>query len=81
MASDSDPINKVKDKPKQQKTGESSNPTIAVEFFKELQTVYQTKSPISKEKVSKLVEEATKAVRNYKHVVYYVENFIKHVNV
>ena len=52
---------------------------VAVEFQKELNSVLQTKPPISKEKMNKIVSEAIKAVRNYKHVVYYVETFIKNV--
>ena len=53
---------------------------VAVEFQKELNSVLQTKPPISKEKMNKIVSEAIKAVRNYKHVVYYVETFIKNVS-
>jgi hypothetical protein len=52
---------------------------VAIEFQNELNSVLKTKPPISKEKMNQIVDEAIKAVRNYKHVVYYVETFIKNV--
>ena len=53
---------------------------VAIEFQKELQSVLKAKPPISKEKINLIVDEAIKAVRNYKHVVYYIETFIKTVS-
>jgi hypothetical protein len=52
---------------------------VAIEFQSELNSVLKSKPPISKEKINQIVDEAIKAVRNYKHVVYYVETFIKNV--
>ena len=52
---------------------------VATEFHKELNSILKTKPPISKERMSLIVAEAIKAARNYKHVVYYVESFIKNV--
>ncbi|RNA27646.1 splicing arginine serine-rich 15 isoform X1 [Brachionus plicatilis] len=60
----------------------SNNPNKmqqASEFYQELNSVLNSKPPISKEKVNKIVREALKSHRHYKHVVYYVENFIKTV--
>lgn len=56
-----------------------NNTKVAVDFQKELNSVLQTRPPISKEKMNQIVNEAIKAIRNYKHVVYYVETFIKNV--
>lgn len=52
---------------------------VATEFFEELNSILNSKPPVSKEKVNKIVKEALKSHRYYKHVVYYVENFIKNV--
>ena len=58
----------------------SSNSKIALDFNKELNSVLHAKPPISKDKITNIVKEAIKAIRNYKHVVYYVEIFIKNVS-
>lgn len=52
---------------------------IAVEFQNELNSIIHSKPPVSKEKMNQIVKEALRAHRNYKHVVYYVESFIKNV--
>ena len=54
---------------------------VAIEFQKELNSVLKLKPPISKEKLDQVVDEAIKAVRNYKHIVYYIETFIKTVSI
>jgi hypothetical protein len=46
-------------------------------FQKELNSVLHSKLPISKDKMNSIVKEAIKTIRHYKHVVYYVEIFIK----
>lgn len=53
---------------------------VAIEFYQELNSILNSKPPVSKDKVNKIVREALKSHRYYKHVVYYVENFIKNVN-
>jgi hypothetical protein len=52
---------------------------IAEEFQKELNGIFESKPPISKAKMNSIVKAAVKSVKFYKHVVYYVENFIKNV--
>jgi hypothetical protein len=64
-------------------------PTVAVEFYNELHSIIakpgkaETKKTctVSREKMGRLCAEAIRAIRAYKHVVYYVEAFIKHVSV
>lgn len=58
---------------------EESSRNIAVEFQNELNSILETRPPISKEKMNHIVKEALKEIRHYKHVVYYVESFIKNV--
>lgn len=53
----------------------SSHHSVAVEFQKELNSVLESKPPISKDKMNQIVTEAIRSHRNYKHVVYYVETF------
>ena len=60
--------------------GQLGNAQVAVEFQQQLNSVLKTKPPISKEKMGLIVKEALKAIRSYKHVVYYVETFIKNVS-
>ncbi|CAF0714777.1 unnamed protein product [Brachionus calyciflorus] len=50
---------------------------IASEFHRELYSLLESKPPVSKDKVNQLVKEAIKSHRYYKHVVYYIETFIK----
>ena len=52
---------------------------IAEDFQKELNSILDAKPPISKAKMNSIVKAAIKSVKYYKHVVYYVENFIKNV--
>ena len=58
----------------------SKNLHIAVEFHRELNSLLEMKPPISKDKMNHIVKEALKEIRHYKHVVYYVESFIKNVS-
>jgi hypothetical protein len=53
---------------------------IAIDFQKELNQILESKPPVSKEKINRIVKVALKEIRNYKHVVYYVESFIKNVS-
>ena len=53
---------------------------IAIDFQRELNSILDSRPPVSKEKMNKIVKEALKEIRHYKHVVYFVENFIKNVN-
>lgn len=57
-----------------------NNKSIAIEFQNELNTITDNKPPVSKAKMSSIVKEALKSLKNYKHVVYYVETFIKNVS-
>jgi arginine/serine-rich splicing factor 15 len=52
---------------------------ICEEFQKELNSILESKPPISKAKMNSIVKSAIKSVKHYKHVVYFVENFIKNV--
>lgn len=52
---------------------------VAQEFKHKLDALLEGKASISKEKMNQIVDEAIKSVKNYKHVVYYVESFIKKV--
>ena len=58
----------------------SSNKNVAVDFQLELNSILEARPPISKEKMNHIVKEALKEIRHYKHVVYYVESFIKNVS-
>jgi len=60
---------------------DSKNLNIAVEFYRELNSLLEMKPPISKDKMNHIVKEALKEIRHYKHVVYYVESFIKNVSI
>ena len=62
------------------KANNGNNTSIAPEFYHELHSILDTKPPISKEKMNQIVKEALKSHRFYKHVVYYVETFIKNVS-
>lgn len=53
---------------------------IANEFKLKLDSLLESKAHLSKDKMTQIVEEAVKAVKYYKHVVYYVESFIKKVD-
>lgn len=55
-------------------------PSIVVDFYNELYSIQTSKGPVSKHKIARLIAEAVRAVRNYKHIVYYVEGFIKYVS-
>ena len=61
----------------------SSSDTVSMEraneFKRELDALLFSRPPISKEKMSLLVDKAMRAARTYKHVVYFVETFIKNV--
>ena len=57
----------------------SKSQDIAIQFQRELNSLLEIKPPISKEKMGHIVKEAIKEIRHYKHVVYYVESFIKNV--
>lgn len=57
----------------------ASSSVIAHEFKSKLDTVMENKGSISKEKMNQLVQEAINSVKYYKHVVYYIESFIKNV--
>lgn len=59
---------------------DDKNSNIAVDFQRELSSLLELRPPISKEKMNHIVKEALKEIRHYKHVVYYVESFIKNVN-
>ncbi len=59
--------------------GGNNNELVALEFKKELNSLTASLPPVSKEKINQIVRVALKEIRNYKHVVYYVENFIKNV--
>jgi hypothetical protein len=52
---------------------------IAIEFKTLISSLMQTKPPISKDKMDQITKEAIRSTRNYKHIVYYVETFIKNV--
>ena len=52
----------------------------ASEFKARLDALLDTKPSISKEKMNQIVREAVKCAKHYKHVVYYVESFIKKVS-
>lgn len=56
-----------------------SEKAIALNFQRELNLLTEQQPPISKERINQIVRIALKEIRNYKHVVYYVENFIKNV--
>ena len=58
---------------------DGSNKNVAAEFQRELNSLLDMRPPISKEKMNHIVKEALKEIRHYKHVVYYVESFIKNV--
>lgn len=55
----------------------TNNNTAAEKFRSQLYSLLETKPPISKEKMDQITKEAISSVRNYKHIVYYVETFIK----
>jgi hypothetical protein len=59
--------------------GSSKSQDVAIQFQRELNSLLEIKPPISKEKMGHIVKEAIKEIRHYKHVVYYVESFIKNV--
>ena len=59
---------------------EDNKANIALDFQRELNLIMDSKPPISKEKINQIVRAALKEIRNYKHVVYYVETFIKNVS-
>ena len=52
---------------------------VAEDFQKELNSILESKPPISKAKMNSIVKAAIKSVKYYKHVVYFVEHFIKTV--
>lgn len=52
---------------------------VALEFQRELNSILESKPPVSKAKMNSIVKAAIKSIKHYKHVVYYVENFIKNV--
>ena len=58
----------------------ANNSTIGIEFQKLLNSILEQKPPISKEKMGSIVKEAQKSVKHYKHIVYFVEVFIKKVS-
>ena len=58
---------------------QATNAQVAVQFQLELNSILKTRPPVSKDKMGVIVKEALKAIRSYKHVVYYVETFIKTV--
>ena len=58
----------------------SNGTTVASEFKDKLDSLVESRAPISKEKMHQLVQEAIKSAKHYKHVVYYVESFIKKVS-
>ena len=60
---------------------EDNKASIALDFQRELNLIMDSKPPISKEKINQIVRAALKEIRNYKHVVYYVETFIKNVSI
>ena len=62
-----------------QKNNLENDIVIAHEFKNQLDSLLKAKPPITKDKMEQLLKEALKSIRNYKHVVYYVERFIKNV--
>ena len=54
---------------------------IANEFKAKLDGLLDAKPSISKEKMNQIVQEAIRSAKHYKHVVYYVESFIKKVRI
>lgn len=59
--------------------GGIKNEAVALEFQLELNSLTHNQPPVSKEKINQIVRAAIKEIRNYKHVVYFVEDFIKKV--
>ena len=58
----------------------AGNDEVASEFKARLDALLDTKPSISKEKMNQIVREAVRCAKHYKHVVYYVESFIKKVS-
>ncbi len=58
-------------------SGGTTKEAVALEFQLELNSLTQVQPPVSKEKINQIVRAAIKDIRNYKHVVYFVEDFIK----
>lgn len=75
---DSKSMNENKKQP--QANMKANNSTIAIEFQQLLNSILEQKPPISKEKMGNIVKEAQKSVKHYKHIVYFVEVFIKKVS-
>ncbi len=50
---------------------------IAEEFQKELNSITDTRPPVSKAKMNSIIKCALKLIKFYKYIVYYVECFIK----
>ncbi|CAF0840128.1 unnamed protein product [Didymodactylos carnosus] len=53
-----------------------SQEEVVKEFVKELQSMLETKSPISKAKMMSITKAAIKSIKFYKHVVMNIEKFI-----
>jgi hypothetical protein len=62
------------------KAAAATNDEVANEFKARLDALLDTKPSISKEKMNQIVREAVRCAKHYKHVVYYVESFIKKVS-
>jgi hypothetical protein len=53
-----------------------SQEEVVKEFVRELQTMVETRPPISKAKMMSITKSALKAIKFYKHIVMNVEKFI-----
>jgi len=76
---DSKSMNENKKQP--QANMKANNSTVGIEFQQLLNSILEQKPPISKEKMGNIVKEAQKSVKHYKHIVYFVEVFIKKVSI
>lgn len=82
----SNKLNQSSDSLKKKSNGHNNNNTqsknsevVAIEFKNLISSLLQAKPPISKDKMDQITKEAIRSTRNYKHIVYYVETFIKNV--
>ncbi len=80
MAPLAEKTSQASDPKKKSSSSNNTGPTIAIDFKNQLASILETKPPISKDKMGQITQEAIRSVRNYKHIVYYVETFIKNVN-
>ncbi len=83
----SNKLNQSSDSLKKKSNGHNNNNTqsknsevVAIEFKNLISSLLQAKPPISKDKMDQITKEAIRSTRNYKHIVYYVETFIKNVH-